>query len=266
MTEICDKLGPIYLKKPTMEDWIKNESGFNAKWNYPNACGAMDGKHVRIRAPAFSGSNNYNYKNFYSIVLLAIVGPDYQFTAVDIGSSGSQSDGGVFARSPLGASFESGTLGLPPPKAVGEKLLPHVILSDDAFSLKPNLMKPYPGKFLPANQRIFNYRMSRARMTVENSFGILSARWRIFHVPIQADIELVKLIVRAAVILHNFLISKNEMMEIAADGPHNENQAFQDLSQQEISGGILSGSQVRDEFCNFFNGEGSVSWQNMSII
>ncbi|OXA43423.1 protein ALP1-like [Folsomia candida] len=269
MMSICSKLGPLHLKKPMEENWKDNEAGFRELWDYPNACGAMDGKHIRIRSPAHSGSTNYNYKNFYSIVLLAIVGPDYKFTAVDIGASGSQSDGGVFGRSSLGNALHLGKLGLPPPKQVGETCLPHVILTDDAFSLKPNAMKPFPGEFLPAPQRVFNYRLSRGRMVVENAFGILSARWRIFHAPINADPELTKLIVRCAVILHNFLISKKDLSNITTDGPqYGETGNWREetvgdtgmerLQNENSDHPNLSGGEVREEFCRYFNNEGAV--------
>ena len=47
--------------------------------------------------------------------------------------------------------------------------------------------------------------MSRARRIIENAFGLLVARWRIFHTPINATVEHVESYVQAAVALHNYL-------------------------------------------------------------
>jgi|SRR5579875_3026813 len=59
-------------------------------------------------------------------------------------------------------------------------------------------MKPFPGKFFPPEQRVFNYRLRRGRMVVENAFGVYAARWRIFYVPITAQLDLVKLIIQTS--------------------------------------------------------------------
>lgn len=74
----------------------------------------MDGKHIAIRCPLKSGSNYYNYKQFYRIVLLALVDADYKFKYIDCGCNGRVSDGGVFANSTLFQTLESNTFHIPP--------------------------------------------------------------------------------------------------------------------------------------------------------
>ena len=145
---------------------------------------AIDWKHIVIQAPSNSGSAFYNYKGMHSIVLLAVCDAHYQFIVVDVGDTGRHSDGGVLSNSEFGAALEANSLSLPPKKPLGKSLstpIPFVIVGDAAVPLKQNMMRPYPGRNLPEPQAVFNYRLSRARCIIENSFGILASRWRIFR-------------------------------------------------------------------------------------
>jgi len=54
------------------EKWLEIAKGFNENADYPNCIGAIDGKHIRVIKPSASGSLYYNYKNYFSIVLLAV--------------------------------------------------------------------------------------------------------------------------------------------------------------------------------------------------
>ena len=48
------------------------------------------------------------------------------------------------------------------------------MIGDNAFPLKSDLMKPYPGKNIRARESVYKYGLSRARQCIQNSFGILS--------------------------------------------------------------------------------------------
>ena len=110
-----------YLDHPNSEhDWLKVAQEFEDRWNFPNALGAIDGKHVVMQAPARSGSSFFNYKKTHSIVLMAICNARYQFTVVDIGDSGRQNDGSVCANSNLGYAIENKQLKLPGEKKINK--------------------------------------------------------------------------------------------------------------------------------------------------
>lgn len=93
---------------------------------------------------------------------------------------GSESDGGIFARSTFGKLFEQQNFDLPPATKLNDVDFPYFLVADEAFPLKDYIMRSYPGKSLTNAQRIFNYRLSRARRIIENTFGILVSRWRVF--------------------------------------------------------------------------------------
>ena len=137
-----------------------------------------------------------------------ILDANYRFILVDIGEAGKESDSGVFSNSVFGQSLESNALPLPQPKGLPDRsdiVLPYVFVGDEGFPLRNNLLRPYPGRNLSENKAIFNYRSSRARRIIENSFGILAARFRIFHHPINATPDRVVAFIKATIVLHNFL-------------------------------------------------------------
>ena len=75
--------------------------------------GSLDGKHVAIRKPAKSGFLYYNYKGFFSVVLMALVDGDYKFLWVDISGYGSMSDAQIFNDSELKECLEDKSIGFP---------------------------------------------------------------------------------------------------------------------------------------------------------
>ena len=152
----------------------------------------MDGKHIPLINPCNSGSAYFNYKNFFGIVLLALVDADYKFIYVDIGCQGRISDGGVFKNCDLlkliangEANFPKGRQ-LPDMSTLNDYFLvqsdrtsdvSYVIIADDAFPSSTFCMKLYAQSNLSDSKRSFGYRLSRERRTTENAFGVLSNRF-----------------------------------------------------------------------------------------
>ena len=187
--------------------WQDISRDFFSFWNFPNCLGAIDGKHVVIQAPHKAGSEYYNYKGTHSIVLMAVCDARYKFVLFDVGSSGRRSDGGVLANSAFGQVMEKRQMKFPKPASLpGTQIkVPHVLIGDEAFPLREDLMRPYPGHNLSEQKKIFNYRLSQARRVIENTFGILAARWRIFRGPLICKPENAIAVVKATICLHNFL-------------------------------------------------------------
>ena len=88
--------------------------------------------------------------------------------------------------------MENHSLHLPTAEVLpGRRLtVPYVLLADDAFALSVHTMKPYSVDLNRGSpQRVFNYRLSRARRVVENAFGILASVYRVFRKPLELKVE-----------------------------------------------------------------------------
>jgi len=85
---------------PMTEDmWKDTAAKFEQRANFPHCLGAIDGKHICIIKPSVTGSQHFNYKHYFSVVLLAIVDSNYKFVYVDIGSFGKDTDSSIFKNS-----------------------------------------------------------------------------------------------------------------------------------------------------------------------
>jgi hypothetical protein len=259
------------MKCPDKQDWLRIAAEFEDKWNFPNCVGAVDGKHIVIKCPPKSGSMFFNYKSSYSIVLLAAVDANYCFEVIDVGGYGKQADGGTFAASEFGRRFNTGQLDLPEPTAPPGccTKLPFVFVADEAFPLTPNMMRPFPGKKVGRNERIFNYRLSRARRIVENAFGILATRFRVFHRTMDQKPQTVDKIVKATCVLHNLLqmgvcsaaISNDEIDHELLLNEDNST-AFRRLPTTKQLRASNEAFEIRNKFRDYFiSPAGEVSWQ-----
>ena len=174
----------------------------------------------------------YNYKGFYSVVLLALIDADYKFIWADLGGLGSSSDAQMYNNCELKEYVEGDNIGFPRPDPLPNDTqdVPYYFIGDDAFALRETKMKPYGLRGLDDNHRIFNYRLSRARRVVENAFGILANRFQVMLGTMQHLPENVKLVTKTCICLHN-------LMRIRYPGLQN-----QQLDRVENNGVIIAGA------------------------
>ena len=167
--------------------------------------------------------------------LLGLVDADYKFLWADVGANGSTSDCAVFNASPLRVALEDGDIGFPDPEPLpnDDRDMPYFFMGDDAFPLRSWMMKPFAKRNLEMDERIFNYRLSRARRISENAFGMLASHFRCLLTTMQQDVETVKDITMACFCLHN-------LMRIRFPGLQN-----QDLDWEGNDHGVIPG-QWRD--------------------
>ncbi|KAM4526269.1 uncharacterized protein V3H82_000654 isoform 2-T2 [Fundulus diaphanus] len=256
------------LPTPTEDMWEEVAKGFWEKWSFPNCLGAIDGKHILIQKPPRSGSQDFLYKKTFSVVLLALVDADYRFRVIQVGDFGRASDGGVYAGSALGIGMDRGTLHVPPKgplPGAADVDVPYVMVGDGAFPLKPYLMRPYPEHNLTDRKQIFNHRLSRARMVVENAFSILASRWRVLYRRINLQPTNVDSVVVAACILHNFLLEPRDSARLLEDAQQHGRQMVP-VRHMGANRASREAYNIRDIFCDFFNSPaGRVAWQDKMV-
>lgn len=176
-----------------------------------------------------------------------------------------------------------------------------MLVGDEAFALRPYLMRPYAGRSLDSEKkRVFNYRLSRCRRVIENSFGkfvlvlnypqhnvykmlkccllctgILAHRWRILFKPIAATPANVVKLVNAMCVLHNFLRKTSDetycprgYADVVGTSGEISDGFWRSQPVSPLEGlGITSrslntaGSVVRDNLADYFVTNGQVSWQ-----
>ena len=290
--ETCDALWDClyndFVKFPSTDaEWKSIANEFEQFWNYPHCVGAIDGKHIAIKAPKNAGSDYFNYKGFHSLVLLAVIDARYKFVMTDIGAYGRESDGGVLAKSEFGIKLNEGRLGLPKPEPIAgiRDPMPYVFVADAAFPLKENMMRPYPGSYLEDAKLTYNYRHSRARRISENGFGILSSRWRIFRGPIDASPNNVAKITKACIALHNYLAStdfkntpqtryippnavdrENSSGVVSSGDWRGESSNMRTINRVSSNMASRQAVEIRDNFNEYFlSDQGKVPWQENVI-
>ena len=261
----------------TAEGWRSIANQFSSRWQFHNSLGAIDGKHIGLRHPPKSGSLYYNYKGFYSIVLLAIVDADYKFIWVDVGAQGSASDAQIFNHVDLRQAVEENWMDIPNPEPFphDDRDTPYFFIGDDAFALQTWMMKPFSRRALTRDERIFNYRLSRARRVVENAFGILSNRFRCLLGRLQQRPGVVVQMVTAMLCLHNIMRARYPGLQNAAlDAEANDHQIIPGAWRDDVpllglhnnrarNTGNRAGKEQRDYLKHYYNNPvGAVPWQD----
>ena len=103
----------------------------------------------------------------------------FSFIYVNVGCQGRISDGGVFHNTSLRQAIDDHSANLPQdaPYPGMDQPMPYAFVADEAFPLRSYIMKPFAQRNLTPNQTAYNYRVTRARRTIENAFGILANRY-----------------------------------------------------------------------------------------
>lgn len=217
---------------------------------------------------------------------MAVADSDYKFLYIDVGAYGSEGDASVFYKSRFGRSIVENTIELPEDTSIGPVKMPFVFVADDAFPLGERIMKPFTpprGGSLTEDQRIFNYRLSRARRCVENAFGVLTSKFICLGRTMFCTPEKAQKIVSACCILHNYFLKniRNSYCPPRFADYYDENgiliegnwrRQVREITQLDRTSlrhmrVPERAKNIRELFKQFVNSpEGSLSWQRRAVF
>ena len=168
---IVDHLFKSYVCIPGNDGLREIVVGFERRWGFPQVVGAKDGTHIPLIKPDNSAYDYFNRKGYYSILMQALVDYREKFLDVYIGWPGKVHDARVLANSSLYLKANAHTLLPHMTRTFFGIEVPLLILGHPAYPLLHWLMKPYlENQRTMPERRHFNYRQSRARMTIGNAF------------------------------------------------------------------------------------------------
>ena len=195
---------PEYIQIPTGNSLKEIVLSFKNDMSFPQCAGAIDGTHIPIISPKVCQADYYNRKGWHSIILQGTVNNLGHFMDIYVGWPGRVHDARVFVNSSIFRKGEDKKLLPNWTEVIAETDVPLVLLGDPAYPLLPWLMKAFPDNgHLSAEQKLFNYRLSKARVIVEHSYGKLKGRWRCLLKRLDVDIHDVPEVVAACCVLHN---------------------------------------------------------------
>ena len=125
-------------------------------------------------------------------------------------------------------------------------------------------MKPYSRRNLSDQEQVANYRISRARRTSENAFGILAHVFRVFHTPIYLEPSKTVKIVLASCALHNYLRKSRFSSQSGVNNYSIETDVVCELVSVKAkqTNSSQGAKDIREEQKSYFATQGRVEWQD----
>ena len=226
---------PTVINFPKGDDLLNVLGCYEQRWGFPMCAGAIDGTHIPILAPSENHVEYVNRKGFHSIIMQAVTDCNYLFRDIVVGWPGSVHDARVLSNSTIYKNgngkdlFPNGVM-----KEICGVNIPPVLIGDPAYPLLPWLLKGYPRNTASQSQQKFNKNLSRARMTVENTFGRWKGRFIRFSKRVDMEVSSLVDVVHASCILHNICeLQRNVFLadwEIVSDAFEVELEPIDDIN------------------------------------
>ena len=195
-----------------------------SEWQFTFAFSAIDGSHLPMKCPPGGPEimkQYHNFKNFYFIILLALVDPEYRFVWASVGAIWEK----ITVRSILSQSVLE----------IEGQAIPPLMLGDGAFPMRTWIIKPYDDAILNEQKHYLNYRLSRARMVTEGAFGKLKRHWRVLSQKCESNPGALKRSGLASIVLYNVCIEMGDIIprniDLTIDSSNNKRRPRNELRE-----------------------------------
>ena len=214
-----------YLQWPSKAKQQAIAEDFYQLCSLPGITGAVDGTHIALMAPRQSPEDYVNRKGFHSINLQLVVAADKTILRAYCGFPGSVHDSRVLQNSEF--FYDA-------PELINDECY---IIGDSAYPLKKWLVVPYKNNgHLSAKQKKFNRHLSRGRVVVENTIGMLKGRFRRLKYLEMYNLNEVQMVISAACVLHNVCILEGESYDEPLDEVEEEVNDFVATEPDTVTG------------------------------
>ena len=199
VNEVSQAIVENLWKKFISNLFPKNQGDFSnmmgemdSEWQFSFAFSAIDGSHLLMKclSGAPEAMKQYkNFRNFYSVILLALVDPKYRFIWASVCAPGNTHDSTLFQSTSLWEKITAGSILPQLVLEIEDQAIPPLILGDGAFPVRTWIIKPYGDAIVNEQKRYLNYRLSRARTKTEGYVGKLKGCWRVLSKKCESNPE-----------------------------------------------------------------------------
>ena len=202
-----------FIKFPsTLQEKKNSIDSFAGRSSLPNVIAAIDGTHIRIKAPKENQEDYFSRYHQYDVVCQGVVDGHTRFLDIVAGFPGSMHDSRVLRNTKISRFLNEG-FSVPQVKVNGKSVSPYLV-GNSAYPLMTTILKPFSDSTTDSAEKKFNIELSRAHVAVECAFGVLKSRFQILMKKIDDTLERSNQIIVACCVLHNICIGNGDEWEI----------------------------------------------------
>jgi len=268
-----EEVDSLYPK--SHEAFMAAAADMDKEWQFPGAFACLDGSHIPIKVPpggAESRKEYYNFKGWYSVILVAMCDARKRIIWAVTGMPGSTGDSSIFeATRKYNDILNQNDLPESPAFKIGNIEIPYMILGDGGFKHFAWLQKPFSRAARTIIDKYFNKRLSRARMNIEATFALLKSRFRFLYKQNESSVDTINKGTMCAIVLHNLclrfgdVIARARSLRYDARGGRRRRSEIRDLiainsdRSYRYTASALPATRVRNALRDMFWEERSAS-------